>query len=144
MNIEDIEKEELYLPEMVINRGTKGIYKVLSIIVQPSDTDGDKENIELHPDTFVKYYEEYVDPKDIRIKALERELMELKAKILTPTGRKRRKRLEPGEVKEIKELLKKKVEVKDIANEYDSSTSAIYRVAKEMKTDPDYTMDTHL
>jgi len=86
----------------------------------------------LHYDSLVTEYEEYIDPKDIEIKRLLGIIKDLE----NPSNReprKRRRSLDEGEIKEIKELIELKNYIPDIAKEYDVSVSAIYRIGRDLK-----------
>jgi len=85
---------------------------------------------EVYYSEFVKNYTEYTDPKDLEIKRLLSVIEELEKTGKPP--RKRRRTLSAGEIKEIRVLIHLNTDVNEIAAEYKSSTSAIYRIKKIM------------
>jgi len=89
-----------------------------------------KDGLEVYYSEFVKKYTEYTDPKDLEIKRLLSVIEELE-KAGKPQ-RKRRRTLSAGEIKEIRVLIHLNTDIHEIAAEYKSSTSAIYRIKKIM------------
>ena len=82
---------------------------------------------------FIEAYEEYVDPKDIKISQLEREIKELKDKLNKPSGRKRRKKLTEGEWKDIEGYIREGLNPKEIAVLMDVSDALVYVRRKQMR-----------
>ena len=89
-----------------------------------------KDGREVYYSEFIKKYTEYTDPKDLEITRLLGVIEELE-KAGKPT-RKRRRTLTAGEIKEIRVLIHLNTDINEIAKEYESSTSAIYRIKKIM------------
>jgi len=85
---------------------------------------------EVYYSEFVKKYTEYTDPKDLEIKRLLSVIEDLEKAGKPP--RKRRRTLTAGEIKEIRVLIHLNTDIHEIAAEYKSSTSAIYRIKKIM------------
>ncbi len=86
------------------------------------------DKTEVYYEQFITEYTEYIDPKDIEIQKLLDIIENLKEPV--KKIRKRRKALDINEVKDIKVLLQLNTDVHEIAREYQSSTSAIYRIKK--------------
>ena len=90
-----------------------------------------EEPFMVQTESFLNTYEEYIDPKELRIKQLEKQLEELKAKHKKP--RQSRKRLLPGEKLEIRELILKGEPNLSIAKEYEVSDSTISKIRIDMR-----------
>lgn len=118
------------LPKEVYNLNTPGDsnhFNVVSVVLLNQDDD----HIKLEYTEFITNYEEYFDPKDLRIKALEDELNALKLK--HRPVRKKFKRLTPLDIKEIKVLIANGETNPVIAKEYDCSESRISSIRVEVR-----------
>ena len=91
--------DSIELPEKVVNVDTRDNMERKKYRV--SRWSGNTQ-VELYSN-FVEYYEEYLDPKDIEIARLKRELEKYKAQV----PKKKRRIITEGERKEIKELILK-------------------------------------
>jgi len=80
---------------------------------------------------FIDEYVEYIDPKDVEIARLSAEIQKLKDKAKKP--RKTRKRLLPGEIKDIKADIIAGSNNMDIAREYEVSDSSISKYRIELR-----------
>jgi len=120
------ELNDFDLPEQVVDK-QGNIFTVDSVKV----FNNKEQEVHIGIHSFNRDYRAYIDPKDIRIQALEDELKELREKIENPR-RKKRRILTDGEIKEIEGLIRIGEEIHDIAAEYESSTSAIYRIRQKM------------
>ena len=119
--------EKIDLPRIVIDQNFT-IVTVTEVIVLDKKS-GASSTVEYT--NFIDSYEEYHDPKDIRIRALEDELKALKEKH-KPVRKKRRKLLD-GEITEIKELIRKGQGNTEIGKEYDCSDSTVSRFRLELR-----------
>jgi len=79
---------------------------------------------------FIDEYSEYIDPKDIEIDRLNREIQKLKEK---KKPRKKRRMLSSGEIKEIRELILKGEGNTSLGIEYQISDSAISKIRVAMR-----------
>ena len=103
------------------------VYKIIAITLSPLHG-GDNFNIEFN--RFIDSYENYVDPKDDEIERLKAIIKELKNPI---TARKTRKRLLPGEWKEVIELIRKGATNTAIAKEYGISDTGVSKKRLELR-----------
>ena len=118
------------LPEMVYDTNANEDHWFVKTIHLEAHFDPTIEKIVAY-DHFVENYDEYIDPLQLRVNALEAELKALKEKHKQP--RKTRRKLTAGEQREVRELIIKGEGNTPIATEYDCSDSAISRYRIEMR-----------
>jgi len=119
------------LKQIVVDRDGNKL-TIVGIVLH--DKDNKPNNLSFS--AFVDSFTEYVDPKDIEIERLNKVIANLKLKGKKP--RKVRRKLLPGELIEIKELIDKGEGNTAISKEYDCSDSTISRIRIEhMKGKPD-------
>ena len=118
--------ERIDLPQYVTDMN--GVIGEITGIIVSNEENGDYQ---VEYPSFLEAYKEYIDPKDIRIKALEDELIALKLK-QKPERKKRRKLLD-GEIKDIKTDIRAGLGNTEIGKEYDCSDSTISRIRLELR-----------
>jgi len=106
------------LPELVVDKNSIK-YNVKKIVLESEDG----QVIDVYYDGFINSYEEYIDPKDLEIKRLLAIIQGLEK----PEARKKRTRLTVEEKKDVKDLVEKGGNVKQIAIDYEISDSTIYK-----------------
>ncbi len=117
---------DIEIPKMVIDKSDK-ISRIASIGIR-----ADKEElIAISLDNFLENYTEYIDPKQMEINRLLKENKALKEKLKKP--RKIRRKLLPGEIVEIRELILKGEGNTPIAEEYKIGDSTISKIRCEMR-----------
>lgn len=114
----------------VINKKTGDIVEILSVRIKLPYKVSDTDTLNIKYETFVDGYEEYVDPKDIRIEALENELRELKEKIYAPAKKRTRVTITDGIRREIADAIKKGATKEQIKLEYSISFASYDRIRK--------------
>ena len=122
--------ERIDLPKEVIN-GNGVRHQVLAITLKNMEAPAETFNVQLP--LFIDSYKEYHDPKDVRIRALEDELIALKLK--HKPARKKRRKLLDGEIKDIKTDIRAGLGNTEIGKEYDCSDSTVSRIRLELRKD---------
>lgn len=131
---QDSNMTELYLPKEVVDKdGRRAI--VVSVTVVPLVIGGKgTEQHDIKLDNFLETYTEYVDPKDLEIARLLKQLADLKAK--HKPARKKKRTLTALERAEVRTLIANGENNTAIATQYDISDSSVSRMRKTMeKTD---------
>jgi len=124
------EEQFIKLPELVYDTTVNEEHWIVDAITLRLSFEPTEERV-ISYDTFVKNYDEYINPKDLRIRALEEELRALKLK--HKPARKTRRVLLDGELVEIKELINQGIGNTEIGKEYGCSDSTISRIRVAMK-----------
>ncbi len=118
--------DKLEIPEMVMN--TDGVVcRVSSVGIVPNG--GDLQAITLS--NFLEHYIEYINPQQLEINRLLKENKQLREKL--KPHRKPRRKLLPGEIVEIRELIIKGEGNTPIAEEYKVGDSTISKIRCEMR-----------
>ncbi len=121
------------LPNIVVDtiRGNKA--RVVSVVVRYESKDTTDT---ISTAAFLSTFVEYVDPKDVEIARLRKQVEDLKVKARKP--RKSYRTPNAGELLEMRELLKQGTVGHKVAIEYGVSESFVGRVRAEMrKENPD-------
>ena len=116
--------EQIDLPQEVVTDDDINVYTIESIkFIDVSEP--------IQYQLFIQKFKEYIDPKQIEINRLLAENKKLKEQ-LKPL-RKTRRRLLPGEITEIKELIRKGNSNLKLASEYQVSDSTISKLRIQMR-----------
>ncbi len=116
------------LPHIVVNKdGVRA--RVLSVIIKAEN--GGEHNSEFSLSTFLTDWVEYIDPKDIEIARLRKQVADLKEKNRKPRKKYRIPTL--GEIAEMQALIRQGETGIKIATEYEVSESYVGRLRTEVK-----------